>query len=77
MSEMILRNVSYEDRVFDIYKSIRDPYLFCSISEAGVPSMKIEFGAKGGICKYVYKCSGLISISALKKRLKEELDFEC
>jgi len=69
MSEMILRNVSYEDRVFDVYKSIRDPYLFCSISEAGVPSMKIEFGAKGGICKYVYKCSGLISISALKKRL--------
>lgn len=76
-SEMIVRNISYEDRVFDIFKSIREPYLFCHVHEAGVPTLKIEFGAKGGVCLYRYQHSGLIGMDSLKKRLKDELGLEC
>ncbi len=72
----INRPVSYEDRVFDILKSIREPWLKVKTLQRGVPSITVEFGAAGGVCIYRYQHSGLIGMNSFIERIekvKEEI----
>ncbi len=68
---VINRAVSYEDRVFDILSSIRNPWLNIDIFREGVPSVSIGFGAIGGVCVYRYRHSGLIGMDSFIERIKK------
>ncbi len=72
----IRREVSYEDRVFDILSSIREPWLNINVFREGTPSVTVEFGAVFGVCVYKYQHSGLMGMNSFIERIekaKEEI----